>query len=132
MLPRQVDERARPRPRSSPTLDKQDYRRNQFGGSFGGPIVEDRAHFFAAVERTQQDTTQTVNTKGCFPAMDGIYATPYRENLFTGKATANLTRDQYLSVRYGYNKNTQPYDATPQRTPSTTGATAATSSTRST
>src|SRR5262245_47488183 len=29
---------------------KGDYRQNQFGGSFGGPIVKDKAHFFAAVE----------------------------------------------------------------------------------
>src|SRR6185436_3026423 len=35
---------------------KGDYRRNQFGGSFGGPIVRDKAHFFFAAERTQQDT----------------------------------------------------------------------------
>ena len=34
-------------------VDKQDYRRNQFGGSFGGPIAKDKAHFFFAVERTQ-------------------------------------------------------------------------------
>src|SRR3954468_232039 len=83
--------------------DKQDYRRNQFGGSFGGPILKDKAHYFAAYERTQQDTTQTVNTKGLLTAQDGSYAIPYRENLFTGKASANLRGDQYLSVRYGYN-----------------------------
>ncbi len=46
---------------------KGDYRQNQFGGSFGGPIAKDKAHFFAAVERTQQDKTQTVNTSGLFP-----------------------------------------------------------------
>src|SRR3954462_6225517 len=33
---------------------KADYRRYQYGGSFGGPMIKDRAHFFAAVERTQQ------------------------------------------------------------------------------
>ena len=38
-------------------VDKQPYRRYQYGGSFGGPIVQNRAHFFAAYERTQQDTT---------------------------------------------------------------------------
>ena len=48
-------------------VDKQDYRRNQFGGSFGGPIVKDKAHFFGAVERTQQDTTQTVEHEGALP-----------------------------------------------------------------
>jgi len=96
--------------------DKQDYRRNQFGGSFGGPISKDKAHFFAAYERTQQDTTQTVNTKGLLLAQDGSYAVPYRENLFTGKASATLRGGQYLSVRYGNNNNTNPYDAAPNHT----------------
>jgi outer membrane receptor protein involved in Fe transport len=95
---------------------KQDYRRNQFGGSIGGPIARDRAHFFAAVERTNQDTTQAVTTKGLFTAKDGIFATPYRETLFTGKATANLTPSQYVTVRYGRNQNSQPYGATPLAT----------------
>jgi hypothetical protein len=97
-------------------IDKQDYRRNQFGGSVGGPILRDRAHFFAAVERTNQDTTQAVTTKGLFPSKDGVFATPYRETLFTGKATANLTPTQYLTVRYGRNQNSQPYGATPNAT----------------
>src|SRR5581483_4629642 len=26
-------------------VPKQDYRRNQFGGSFGGPLAKDKAHF---------------------------------------------------------------------------------------
>jgi len=102
-------------------IDKQDYRRNQFGGSFGGPIVHDRVHFFGAVERTQQDTLQSVTTSGLFPQKDGIFSTPYRENLFTAKATSNLTPRQYLTVRYGRNSNTQPYGATPQATPDNWG-----------
>ena len=36
---------------------------------------------------------------------------PYRENLGTGKVTANLNAAQYLSVRYGRNNNSQPYGA---------------------
>src|SRR5215470_15531902 len=78
---------------------KQDYRRNQFGGSFGGPIAKDKAHFFFAIERTQQDTTQVVDTSGLFPDKNGVFAVPYRENLLTGKSTLNLTSKQYLSVR---------------------------------
>jgi Carboxypeptidase regulatory-like domain len=94
---------------TSPT--KGDYRRNQFGGSFGGPIEKDRIHFFAAIERTQQDTTQVVDTLGLFPDKNGTFAVPYRENLVTVKATANMNAAQYLSVRYGFNNNSQPYGA---------------------
>jgi hypothetical protein len=92
-------------------LAKQDYRRYQFGGSFGGPIMVNKAHFFAAYERTQQDTTQAVNTLGMFPQLDGVYDTPMRENLFTAKASTNLTASQYLSIRYGRNTNSQVYNA---------------------
>jgi hypothetical protein len=101
--------------------DKQDYRRYQYGGSFGGPIARDKAHFFAAFERTQQDTFQVVNTLGLFPEFDGPQPTPYRENLFTGKMTSNITPTQYLAVRYGRNNNSQPYGAAALRAPNNWG-----------
>ena len=100
---------------------KGDYRRYQYGGSFGGPIVQNKVHYFAAVERTQQDTFQVVNTKGLFPSVDGTYATPYRETLLNVKATANVTANQYLAVRYGRNQNSQPYGAAANRAPSAWG-----------
>jgi len=95
---------------------KGDYRQNQFGGSFGGPIAKDQAHFFVAVERTNQDKTQAVNTQGLFPDQDGVFAVPYRETPFTGKVTANLNANQFLSVRYGRDTNSQPYNAAPNST----------------
>ncbi|HET6955868.1 MAG TPA: TonB-dependent receptor [Vicinamibacterales bacterium] len=99
---------------SSPV--KGDYRQNQFGGSFGGPILKDQAHFFVAVERTNQDKTQAVNTQGLFPDQDGVFAVPYRETPFSGKVTANLNANQFLSVRYGRDTNSQPYNAAPNST----------------
>jgi hypothetical protein len=96
-------------------INKQDYRRYQFGGSFGGPIVQNRAHYFAAIERTQQDTKQAVTTFGLFPGEEGVFPTPSRENLFTGKVSANLTPSQFVSVRYGRNTNSQVYNAENRR-----------------
>ena len=100
---------------------KGDYRRYQYGGSFGGPIVQNKLHYFGAVERTQQDTFQVVSTKGLFPNLDGTYATPYRETLLNVKVTANVSANQYLSVRYGRNQNSQPYGATANRAPNSWG-----------
>jgi hypothetical protein len=102
-------------------VPKQDYRRNQFGGSAGGPIARDRVHFFFALERTQQDTKQAVNTRGLFPNLDGIYPIEYRENIGIAKMTAVVNPAQYLSVRYGRNTNGQPYGASPVVTPETWG-----------
>jgi carboxypeptidase family protein/TonB-dependent receptor-like protein len=96
---------------------KGDYRRHQFGGSFGGPLVLDRVHFFFAVERTEQNTTQTVNTRGLFPDQDGVFPTPLRENLGSLKLSAALTSAQQLSVRYGRNSNRFPFNASPTTTP---------------
>ena len=96
---------------------KGDYRKHQFGGSLGGPIVKDKTHFFLSVERVQQDTTQSVSTKGLFPDKDGAFAVPFRENLAVAKINHQLNSNNYLSVRYGYNKNEQPYGAGPSTPP---------------
>ena len=58
-------------------VGKQDYRRHQFGGSFGGPIAKDKSHYFAAVERTSQDAFQPVSTSGLYPDFEGSFATEY-------------------------------------------------------
>ena len=100
---------------------KQEYQRYQYGGSFGGPIVQNKAHFFAAAERTQQDTAQAVTTFGLYPNLEGVFPTPSRENLFTVKASANVTPSQYLSVRYGRNTNSQVYNAENRRVESNWG-----------
>jgi hypothetical protein len=102
-------------------LPTQPYRRYQFGGSFGGPIIRDKAHFFAAYERTQADPTQTVTTFGMFPEKEGVFPTPNRENLFTTKASSNITPSQYLSVRYGRNTNSQVYNAATRAAPENWG-----------
>ena len=91
----------------------QPYERYQFGGSLGGPIVLNRAHYFGAYERTHQDTKQIVNTLGAFPADDGIFDVPVRQHLFTGKVTTTLGPQQYVAVRYARDHNTQPIGATP-------------------
>jgi hypothetical protein len=92
-------------------LEKQDYKKHQFGGSFGGPIMKNKVFFFTALERTQQDTTQVVNTRGLFPDQDGVFPVPYRENLLTVKGSANLGAAHLMSIRYGRNTNSQPYNA---------------------
>ncbi len=102
-------------------VDKPDYRRYQYGGSFGGPIVQNRAHFFAAFERTQQDTTATVDTLGLYPDKDGTYDTPIRENLFTVKGSANISPTQFMTVRYGRNTNSQVYGVATRAVPESWG-----------
>ena len=42
-------------------LDKPDTAQQQFGGTIGGPIVRDKAHFFFSVERVRIDEGITIN-----------------------------------------------------------------------
>ena len=47
--------------------------------SFGGPIVQNKAHFFGAYERTQQDTLQSVDTLGLVPEQRHLHDAVPRE-----------------------------------------------------
>jgi outer membrane receptor protein involved in Fe transport len=89
-------------------LPKQPYERIQLGGSFGGPLLIDRAHYFAAYERTQQDTKQPVDTLDVFPADEGLLDVPLRQDLFTVKVTGSPRPEHYVAVRYGRDHNSQP------------------------
>ncbi len=93
------------------TIPKQDYQRYQYGGSFGGPIIKDRAHYFVAYEGTQQNTKQAVNTQGLY--QDGVYDVHLRQHLLTGKVTAQPAPGHSLAVRYAYDHDTQPNGAAP-------------------
>jgi hypothetical protein len=101
---------------------KSPYRRNQYGAAFGGPIVKDRAHFFITGERLNRKTNYVVDTGGIYPSLDGsVVATPFKDDLLTGKISGDINPRQFLQVRYGYQKNTDIYGASPVATPSSLG-----------
>jgi hypothetical protein len=56
-------------------LQKAETRQHQWGGTFGGPIVRDKAHFFFSVERILQDFGVTVN----IPARPEFNTTTFEE-----------------------------------------------------
>ncbi len=94
------------------------YDRKQYGVSIGGPIVKDQVHFFATYEKTKRDTNYTVNTGGSFPTYDGtVVPLPFEDQLAAAKATYDLNAQQYLQVRYGYQKNADKYGASPLAAP---------------
>ncbi len=106
-------------------IGKQPYRRNQYGGSFGGPIVKDRAHFFVTGERMDRKTSYTVDTGlNLLPEFEGkSFGLPFKDTLITAKASADINAKQYLQVRYGYQKNTDKYGQSALAAPDSLGTT---------
>jgi hypothetical protein len=102
--------------------DKGAYDRKQYGASFGGPIIHDKAHFFGTYEKTDRNTTKTVSTGGIFPSLDGTaVALPFKDELGTAKASWNATARQLVQVRYGFQKNSDIYGTSPLYLPSNQG-----------
>jgi hypothetical protein len=102
--------------------EKAPFRRYQYGGSLGGPIVKDKVHFFGTYERTERDNEYIVDTGGLVPEEDGqSIPIPFRDDLVGAKVTANLNARQFLQVRFGYQKNTDKYGASPLATPDSLG-----------
>src|SRR5436190_19404283 len=50
--------------------DKGEYKRTQYGVSFGGSIIKHKAHFFGTYENTKRDTTVPIDTGGILPSID--------------------------------------------------------------
>jgi hypothetical protein len=109
------------------------YRRDQYGATIGGPIVRDRIHFFATGERLERPTSYTINTSpgkdSTGKALPPIYPefqgqsvpTPFKDDLLTAKVSADPSATQFLQVRYGYQRNSDIYGASPIILPSALG-----------
>ncbi|MDP9122675.1 MAG: TonB-dependent receptor, partial [Acidobacteriota bacterium] len=96
--------------------------RKQYGASLGGPIVQDKLHFFLTYEKTDRSTNYTVVTGGIVPAFDGkVVPLPFKDELGTAKLTYDISPKQYLQVRYGFQKNSDKYGVSPLATPDSLG-----------
>ena len=110
---------------------KSPYKRNQYGASVGGPIIQDKMHFFATAERLERPTSYVIDTtskqpdgsfKPIYPEFQGTAVpTPFKDNLVTAKVSADLNAKQFLQVRYGYQRNSDIYGASPVILPSALG-----------
>jgi len=82
------------------------YRRNQYGGALGGPIVRNRLHFFSAFERTKEPKTVTVRTgqPQFYSAVEGNFPAGYerRQLLLRGDLQVNNAHNVFL--RYLWDK----------------------------
>jgi hypothetical protein len=88
--------------------EKPDFKRYQWGGSIGGPIVQNKTHFFFAWERTDEEQFFTVDTLGVWPEYDGLIPSDqYRWN-YTAKLDHQLTSNQSVFLRFAQENEYRP------------------------
>jgi hypothetical protein len=71
---------------------KPDYRRNQYGGMFGGPIVRDRTFFFGDYQGQRQSIGRTVTSN--VPTL-AERSGAFRQNIYDPTTTVGNTRQQF-------------------------------------
>lgn len=102
---------------------KQAYERQQWGASIGGPIVRDRAHFFATYDKTDRTTGFNLSpaVRAIFPTIEPTMAVDFEDQMFTGKATWAISPTQQMQFRIGSQEYSDVYNASPLSTPDNVG-----------
>ena len=71
---------------------KPDYRRNQYGGMFGGPVVKDRTFFFVDYQGQRQSIGRTlISNVPTLAERSGVF----RQNIYDPATTVGNTRQQF-------------------------------------
>jgi len=68
--------------------EKSPYRRQQQGGTLGGPLKRDKIFAFGAFEDHRETDTGIVNTRGAYPELEGNVPLPFRRDLVTQEWTS--------------------------------------------
>lgn len=89
-------------------IERAPFGRQQGGVALGGPIVRNRAHFFANMEAHRINTQKFVNTRGLFPQYEGAIAQANRNYLGSGKADVQINSGQALTGRYSRHRTLTP------------------------
>lgn len=84
------------------------YSNKQYGGTFGGPIVRSKTHFFISYERQVEPKTLSANTG--YPLLDAPVDGSNTKNLYFGRMDQALGSTTRLSFRYNAYTNFQPND----------------------
>jgi hypothetical protein len=84
--------------------EKPEFRRHQFGGSVGGPILRDRMHFFGAAERTDVQEFYTVSTglPQFYSSVEGTFPKPFDRNMYFGRVDGQISNAQSFFTRYAH------------------------------
>jgi hypothetical protein len=84
------------------------FRRYQYGGTLGGPIIPNKTHFFIAYEGTKENQFMTTNTGGIWPEYDGTFKSEQTRWTYTVKGDHQVTDSQSVFVRWAQEDEYRP------------------------
>ena len=82
---------------------KPNYKRNQWGLAFGGPVVRDKVHFYSAIEYQTENKSFTVNSgqPQFYSKLEGVFPTDYLRHKYFLRGDWQISQSQSLFMRYG-------------------------------
>ncbi len=83
-------------------LQKNDYSRQQFGFTFGGPFVKDKTHYFASFEQINEDAIQLFRPGGAFTSQAADLPFPLNQSLFYTGVDHRFSNSQNLRAKFVY------------------------------
>jgi hypothetical protein len=87
--------------------DRIPFDREQFGGTFGGPIRKDKLFFFSNVEYNNQDDISLLNQSPTLIGFNGFTGKPFNELLVTGRVDWRWSDKTSVFFRYSHDNNDQ-------------------------
>ena len=95
--------------RAKGELDKQknDYSRQQVGGTIGGPVVRDRTHFFGSFEQVEEDNISLFRPQGNFTSLAEDIPIPVSQSLFYAGVDHRLSDAQNFRGKFMYERYRQ-------------------------
>jgi len=88
-------------------LKKNDYSRQQFGGTIGGPITKDRVHYFGSFEQVSENNFVLFRPGGAYASQAADVKVPFDQSLFYGGLDTRLRDDQNLRFKFVYERYRQ-------------------------
>jgi hypothetical protein len=77
------------------------YANQQLGGAVGGPLIKDKAHFFASFERENEPNT-ILTSVSALPGSSWSFDTKLIQNSFLGRGDLQLTQNDHFTYRASY------------------------------
>ena len=88
-------------------LEKNDYSRQQYGFTLGGPIVKDRTHFFASFEQVSEENVALFRPGGIYASRAADIKVPFDQSLLYGGLDHRIGDAQNLRMKVVYERYRQ-------------------------